>query len=79
MENTVHAKLNQGIDSFLRVAMILRRKEIGIKSISMTTDSKQNAGIQLTIDETKTSLDLVINYMNKLHDIEEIEVKQRYM
>lgn len=79
MENTVHAKLNQGIDSFLRVAMILRRKEIGIKSISMTTDSKQNAGIQLTIDETKTSLDLVINYMNKLHDIEEIEVKRMYM
>lgn len=79
MENTVHAKLNQGIDSFLRVAMILRRKEIGIKSISMTTDSKQNAGIQLTIDENKTSLDLVINYMNKLHDIEEIEVKKTYM
>ncbi|HBG0679482.1 TPA: hypothetical protein KPB98_003243, partial [Clostridioides difficile] len=59
MENTVYAKLNQGIDSFLRVAMTLRRREVDIQSISMTVDNMNNSGIKLIVNEEKTSLDSV--------------------
>ena len=62
MENTVYAKLNQGIDSFLRVAMTLRRREVDIQSISMTVDNMNNSGIKLIVNEEKTSLDSVLNY-----------------
>lgn len=61
MENTVYAKLNQGIDSFLRVAMTLRRREVDIQSISMTVDNMNNSGIKLIVNEEKTSLDSVLN------------------
>ncbi|HBG1339417.1 ACT domain-containing protein, partial [Clostridioides difficile] len=74
MENTVYAKLNQGIDSFLRVAMTLRRREVDIQSISMTVDNMNNSGIKLIVNEEKTSLDSVLNHMKKLHDIREITV-----
>ncbi|HBG5346552.1 TPA: ACT domain-containing protein [Clostridioides difficile] len=75
MENTVYAKLNQGIDSFLRVAMTLRRREVDIQSISMTVDNMNNSGIKLIVNEEKTSLDSVLNHMKKLHDIREITVE----
>ncbi|MBJ9765240.1 ACT domain-containing protein [Clostridioides difficile] len=76
MENTVYAKLNQGIDSFLRVAMTLRRREVDIQSISMTLDNMNNSGIKLIVNEEKTSLDSVLNHMKKLHDIREITVER---
>lgn len=76
MENNVYAKLNQGIDSFLRVAMTLRRREVDIQSISMTVDNMNNSGIKLIVNEEKTSLDSVLNHMKKLHDIREITVER---
>ncbi|WP_131073425.1 ACT domain-containing protein [Clostridioides difficile] len=76
MENTVYAKLNQGIDSFLRVAMTLRRREVDLQSISMTVDNMNNSGIKLIVNEEKTSLDSVLNHMKKLHDIREITVER---
>ncbi|HBF2210394.1 ACT domain-containing protein [Clostridioides difficile] len=76
MENTVYAKLNQGIDSFLRVAMTLRRREVDIQSISMTVDNMNNSGIKLIVNEENTSLDSVLNHMKKLHDIREITVER---
>lgn len=76
MENTVYAKLNQGIDSFLRVAMTLRRREVDIQSISMTVDNMNNSGIKLIVNEEKTSLDSVLNHMKKLHDIREITIER---
>ncbi|SCH72866.1 MULTISPECIES: ACT domain-containing protein [unclassified Romboutsia] len=75
MDRNLYANLNQGIDSFLRVAMTLRRKEIAIKAISMTTDKYENTGIKLTINEDKTSLQEVINYMNKLYDVKDLKVQ----
>ncbi|HBH0629477.1 ACT domain-containing protein, partial [Clostridioides difficile] len=72
----VYAKLNQGIDSFLRVAMTLRRREVDIQSISMTVDNMNNSGIKLIVNEEKTSLDSVLNHMKKLHDIREITVER---
>lgn len=74
MNKMVSARLNQGIDSFLRVALLLRRKEIDISHISMTTDTMQNSGIEILVDESKIKVDVVLNYMSKLHDVREIRV-----
>lgn len=75
MEKMVYAKLNQGIDSFLRVAMTLRRKEIDINFISMITDTGESKGIKLIIDENKTPVDVVLNHIRKLHDVDDIRVQ----
>ena len=44
MKRNVYAKLNQGMDSFLRVAMTLRRKELCVEQISM---SQEESGMWL--------------------------------
>lgn len=75
MDINLYANLNQGIDSFLRVATTLRRKEITIKSISMITDNYKNTGMRLTIDEEEASVQEVINYMKKLYDVRDIEAQ----
>ena len=51
MKRNVYAKLNQGMDSFLRVAMTLRRKELCVEQISM---SQEESGMWLTINEDQT-------------------------
>ena len=71
MERNVYANLSQGMDSFLRVAMTLRRKELEVESMSMSTES---SGMQLTINDEITSLQDVINYMRKLHDVYDLKV-----
>ena len=71
MQRNVYASLSQGMDSFLRVAMTLRRKELEVESMSMT---RENSGMQLTINDEKTSLEGVVNYMRKLHDITDLKV-----
>ena len=61
MENTVYAKLNQGIDSFLRVAMTLRRREVDIQSISMTVDNMNNSGIKLkVVNNTSKKVEIIV-------------------
>ena len=71
MKRNVYANLNQGMDSFLRVAMTLRRKELEVESMSI---SAENSGMQLTINDETTSLQDVINYMRKLHDVSDLKV-----
>ena len=71
MKRNVYASLNQGMDSFLRVAMTLRRKELEVESMSM---SAKDCGMQLTINDERTSLEDVINYMRKLHDVFDLKV-----
>ena len=71
MKRNVYANLSQGMDSFLRVAMTLRRKELAVESMSMSTES---SGMQLTINDEITSLQDVINYMRKLHDVYDLKV-----
>ena len=71
MKRDVYANLNQGMDSFLRVAITLRRKELEVESMSM---SAQNSGMHLTINDEITSLEDVINYMRKLHDVSDLKV-----
>ena len=74
MKRNVYANLSQGMDSFLRVAMTLRRKELEVESMSMSTES---SGMQLTINDEITSLQDVINYMRKLHDVYDLKVMQQ--
>ena len=71
MKRNVYANLSQGMDSFLRVAMTLRRKDLEVESMSMSTES---SGMQLTINDEITSLQDVINYMRKLHDVYDLKV-----
>ena len=71
MKRNVYANLSQGMDSFLRVAMTLRRKELEVESMSMSTES---SGMQLTINDEITSLQDVTNYMRKLHDVYDLKV-----
>ena len=71
MKRNVYANLSQGMDSFLRVAMTLRRKELEVESMRMSTES---SGMQLTINDEITSLQDVINYMRKLHDVYDLKV-----
>jgi len=71
MKRNVYASLNQGMDSFLRVAMTLRRKELEVESMSMWAE---NCGMYLTINDEITSLEDVINYMRKLHDVSDLKV-----
>ena len=71
MKRNVYANLSQGMDSFLRLAMTLRRKELEVESMSMSTES---SGMQLTINDEITSLQDVINYMRKLHDVYDLKV-----
>ncbi len=71
---TIYAKLNQGIDTFLRVTTTLRRKEIKIHSIKMITDENNENTIELVLNENNSSIEVVLNYMNKIYDIKNIEV-----
>lgn len=71
MKRNVYASLNQGMDSFLRVAMTLRRKELEVESMSMSAES---GGMNLTINDERTSVEDVINYMRKLHDVSDLKV-----
>ena len=49
MKRNVYAKLNQGMDSFLRVAMTLRRKELCVEQISMSQEESGILGSVLSL------------------------------
>jgi acetolactate synthase regulatory subunit len=74
MGNRVCAKLNNGIDSFLRVTNTLRRKEINIKSISMISKEDENIDLDIVIDDTNFCVNDVIKQISKLVDVEQIKV-----
>lgn len=69
----VCARLNEGMDSFVRIVNYLRRKEIGIKSINMR--SLEGSIISLNMDFTdEHSSKYILNNILKLEDVEDIEV-----
>jgi acetolactate synthase regulatory subunit len=74
MEGKVYARLDQGFDSFLRVANILRRKEFIIKSLNMVSCENSDVNIEVQIDECKNTLNEVANVMLKLADVKEVKV-----
>lgn len=69
MERKLQANLLQGMDSFLRITSTLRRKELKLKSLSMTTDLNE---MELSFNENETSSDMVLNYISKLHDVKDV-------
>lgn len=71
METTLYANLKQGMDSFLRIAMTLRRRELKLKSLSMTTDCNE---MILVLNEDETPSKLVLNHMAKLCDVQNVRI-----
>lgn len=71
--NMVCAKLNQGIDSFVRVSNFLRRKEINIKEINMQVKDNNDVQLNITFQED-CSIENVLNYISKLQDVYEVKV-----
>ncbi len=72
MENRVCARLNQGIDSFIRVTSVLRRKEFNIKEINMKSQSDYIDLDIVVYDERLTGS--VVKQISKLADVKEIKV-----
>lgn len=69
----VCARLNEGIESFVRIVNYLRRKEIEIKSINMK--SLEGSIIYLNMDfGDEYSSKYILNNISKLEDVEDIEV-----
>lgn len=71
--NMVSAKMNQGIDSFVRVSNFLRRKEVNIRKIHMELKDNNNVHLNITFND-ECSVTNVLNYMAKLHDVYEIKI-----
>jgi len=75
MENKVYARLDQGVDSFLRVATTLRRKEFNIKALNMVTSSEDSGvNMEVLVDSTRHSVNDLVNVILKLADVREVRV-----
>ncbi|MCT4508109.1 MAG: ACT domain-containing protein [Tepidibacter sp.] len=72
MESRVCARLNQGIDSFVRVTSVLRRKEFSIKEINMKSQSSHIDLDIVVYDDSLTGS--VVKQISKLADVKEITV-----
>ena len=72
MKTTLYASLAQGMDSFLRIAMTLRRRELKLKSLSMSTDCNE---MVLVVMENETSSKTVLNHIAKLCDVSNVRVE----
>lgn len=69
----VCARLNEGIDSFVRIVNYLRRKEIGIKSINMKSSEGSIIYLNMVFSDDHSSK-YIINNISKLEDVDDIEV-----
>jgi acetolactate synthase regulatory subunit len=75
MENRVCARLDHGVDSFLRVATTLRRKEFNIKALNMVSSAEDSAvNMEVLIGGSKHSVNDVVNVILKLADVKEVRV-----
>ena len=75
MENRVFARLDQGVDSFLRVATTLRRKEFNIKALNMVSSSEDSSvNMEVLIEEGKHCVNDVVNVILKLADVKEVRI-----
>ncbi len=74
MENRVYARLDQGVDSFLRVATTLRRKEFNIKALNMVSSSEDSCFNMEVLVEGSHSASDVVNCILKLADVKEVRV-----
>jgi len=75
MENRVYARLDQGVDSFLRVATTLRRKEFNIKALNMVSSSgDSDVNMEVLVEGSRHSASDVVNCILKLADVKEVRV-----
>ncbi|MBP1745042.1 MAG: hypothetical protein H6Q58_2020 [Firmicutes bacterium] len=76
MENRVYARLDQGVDSFLRVASTLRRKEFNIKALNMVSSSGDSGvNMEVLIENSHNHcVNDVVNVILKLADVKEVRV-----
>jgi len=75
MENRVYARLDQGVDSFLRVATTLRRKEFNIKALNMVSSSEDSAvNMEVLIEEGQHCVNDLVNVILKLADVKEVRI-----
>ncbi|SHH17346.1 ACT domain-containing protein [Tepidibacter thalassicus] len=73
MENRVYARLNQGIDSFIRVASVLRRKEFNVKEINMISEDSF-INLDIVLEDEGYLVNKMVNQISKLVDVKEIRV-----
>jgi acetolactate synthase regulatory subunit len=75
MECKVYARLDQGVDSFLRVASTLRRKEFNITALNMVCSSyDSDVDMEVRVDNTRNTVTDVVNVIMKLADVKEVKV-----
>lgn len=74
MEGIVYARLDQGVDSFLRVAATLRRKEFNIKALNMVSSENSRTDMEVMVDNCEKTLKDVVNIMSKLADVKEVRI-----
>ena len=79
MQGRVYAKLNHGMDSFIRVTSILRRKEFKVKALSMSTDSNAYTNLDIVLDSNDFEITQMINVIAKLVDVKEIKLLREEM
>lgn len=73
MDRTVSFKVTRGMDSAVRVMATLRRKQFGIKEISMKSIDSTNSELKITLeDEKKVGLEKAILQMKKLVDVYDV-------
>lgn len=74
MLKSISARLNNGLDSLVRVTNMLRRKEFQIKDISMTSalDGCYSDLIITIYEDDKLGVNQAINQIKKIHDVYEI-------
>lgn len=69
----VCARLNEGMDSFVRIINHLRRKEIGMQSINMESLEGSIVHVNMVFNDKYPS-SYIVNNISKLEDVENIEV-----
>jgi acetolactate synthase regulatory subunit len=74
MEGRVYARLDQGLDSFLRVATTLRRKEFNIKALNMVSSDNSGVDMVVQVDNCERTVNDVVNVILKLADVKEVRI-----
>jgi acetolactate synthase regulatory subunit len=66
--------LDQGLDSFLRVATTLRRKEFNIKALNMVSSDNSGVDMVVQVDNCERTVNDVVNVILKLADVKEVRI-----
>lgn len=76
MKKKLTAKMENGMDTTLKVISTLRRKEYDIEDFQMSCDEfDQNAFISITLrDDAITSMERAMYQMEKIHGISDIQI-----